>query len=143
MDANSVADYLKALKVRTGITTKSLSDLTNISEDTINNVLYARTSSPSLFVVADLVHALGGSLAELSDERIENDSAPQEGGVHLKIFEVYRQTMERGVRQRNIIIVALLALLTVFIAWLVWDITHPDAGLIRLKQMAGLLGLKM
>lgn len=142
MDANSVAEYLKALKTKAGITTKALSDLTSIPEDTINNVLYARTSSPSLFVVADLVHALGGSLAELADEQVPEMSVPAVS-MNQQMFDVYKSTMERGVRQRNVVIAALLVLLTIFVVWLVWDITHPDAGLVRLKLLTGLLGSKV
>lgn len=142
LDANSVGEYLKTLKSKTGTTTKSLSDLTGIPEDTINNVLYARTASPSLFIVADLVHAMGGTLAELAGEKQESEgsTAPDGGG---KLFDIYRATMERGVRQRNIAIIVLLVVLLIVVAilltfakWLVWDITHPGEGLIHLWQLA-------
>lgn len=138
MVVNRTSEYLKSLKSKASMSTKALSDLTNIPEDTINNILYGKTASPSFDAVAALVRAMGGSLDELAGIRTAGDD---EGTQDM--FAVYQQMVVRGIRQRNIIIMVLLAILVIVVAWLVWDITHPDVGLIRLKQLIGLMGKTM
>lgn len=149
MVVNNVPEYLKALKSKASASTKSLSDLTNIPEDTINNILYGKIASPSFETVATLVRALGGSLDELAGIYTDKPiPAPKENSpTHdpvAELKEAYaheRASFERGIRHRNVMIVALLVLMLLFLSWLVWDITHPEIGLIRYKELSGLFGL--
>ena len=44
-------------------------------------------------------------------------------------------TMRRVARQRLRWIIILAVILVAFITWFIWDLSHPEIGLIRLKQM--------
>lgn len=45
------------------------------------------------------------------------------------------ETIRRVARQRLRWIIILAVLLLAFVAWFIWDLSHPEIGLIRLKQM--------
>lgn len=156
MDNNSVSAYLCALRDKTGLSVRALSDQTGVPENTINNILYGRTASPSFDVVAALVRVMGGSTDELAgiprptppDPVPPPAPAPKENSpAHdpvAELKEAYaheRASFERGLRHRNIMILVLLVLMLLFLSWLVWDITHPEIGLIRYKELSGLFGL--
>lgn len=45
------------------------------------------------------------------------------------------ETVRKVARQRLRWIIILAVVLVAFVAWFVWDLSHPEIGLIRLKQM--------
>lgn len=45
----------------------TLSDLTNVPKDTINNILYRKTKNPSFEAVTTLLYALNGSIDRLQN----------------------------------------------------------------------------
>lgn len=154
MDNVSVSAYLCTLRDKTGLSVRALSEQTGVPENTINNILYGRTVSPSFDVVATLVRAMGGSTDELAGIPHQVASAPappapkeESPATHdpvAELKEAYARlcaSYERGIRHRNAMIVILLVLMLLFVCWLVWDITHPEIGLIRYKELTGLFGL--
>lgn len=159
MDNISVSAYLCALRDKTGLSVRALSEQTGVPENTINNILYGRTVSPSFDVVATLVRVMGGSTDELAGiprptppdpvpiipppAPAPKESSPAHDPV-AELKEAYaheRASYERGIRHRNIMIIVLLVLMLLFLSWLVWDVTHPEIGLIRYKELTGLFGL--
>lgn len=60
-----------------------------------------------------------------------------------KAHQEHIATVRKVARQRLRWIILLAVLLLVFIAWFVWDLTHPDVGLIRVKQAGYFLGTFM
>ncbi len=52
-----------------------------------------------------------------------------------KAHDAHIDTVRKVARQRLRWIIILAALLLCFVIWFVWDLTHPENGLIRLKQM--------
>lgn len=150
VDTNLVSERLKALKSKAGMTTKTLSDLTDIPEDTINNILYGKIVAPSFIAVADLVRALGGSLDDFAGiaapQDATNATSPATSDPVAELKEAFaheRSAYERGLRHRNLLIVILLVLVVLFAGWLVWDISHPEYGLIRYKTLSDLLSIVM
>lgn len=147
MDNISVSAYLCALRGKTGLSVRALSDQTGVPENTINNILYGRTVSPSFDVVATLVRVMGGSTDELAGIYAATTAPKENSTAHdpvAELKEAYaheRASYERGIRHRNIMIIVLLVLMLLFLSWLVWDVTHPEIGLIRYKELTGLFGL--
>lgn len=60
-----------------------------------------------------------------------------------KAHQEHIATVRKVARQRLRWIILLAVLLLVFIAWFIWDISHPEIGLIRIKQAGYLIGTYM
>lgn len=62
-----------------------------------------------------------------------------------KAHQEHIATVRKVARQRLRWIIILAVILAAIVAWFIWDLTHPEIGLIRLKQagyIGRLLGLK-
>lgn len=145
-DGKACAEYLKALIKRRGITVSRLADECGVSVDKINGVLYEKTAEPKLPNMAAVIRYLGGSLDEMMGIHV---SKP-EGEIHAvsnedAVHRAYLLGVEDGQasaakhiaslekdkhRLTRVEIILALLLLGVTI-WFVWDVTHPDKGLIR------------
>ena len=65
MDARLVANYLTALKEKTGLSNETIAKESNTSESTIKNLCSGRTEDPRLSTVAPVIYAMGGSIDEM------------------------------------------------------------------------------
>jgi transcriptional regulator with XRE-family HTH domain len=64
-------DNLKELKAKTGMSTKSIADATNLPEKTICRILSGATDNPYVDTLHRIVKALGGSLDDiLADTKV-------------------------------------------------------------------------
>lgn len=52
-----------------------------------------------------------------------------------KAHDDHIETVRKVARQRLRWIIILAVLLLAFVSWFIWDLSHPEIGLIRLKQM--------
>ena len=52
-----------------------------------------------------------------------------------KAHDAHIETVRKVARQRLRWIIVLAVLLLAVVVWFIWDLTHPEIGLIRLKQM--------
>lgn len=57
-----------------------------------------------------------------------------------KAHQEHIATVRKVARQRLRWIILLAVLLLAFIFWFVWDLSHPELGLIRMKQMGYIIG---
>ncbi len=62
IDCKSVGQRIKARKMALQITVKDLEKKSGVPEDTINNIVYARTTDPRVETLANIVIALDTSL---------------------------------------------------------------------------------
>lgn len=105
-----VIEYIKALKQERKITVKELSNLTNIPESTINNLLSGKTENPSFEVVSSLVTALGGSVdVMLGIAKIEANDDTKDTVAAIR--EIYEKQIAALIRDKR----ALFALSSVLI----------------------------
>lgn len=87
---------------------------------------------------------------------LERSSAIHDGYVNMledshkkaiedqeKAHQEHVDTVRKVARQRLRWIILLTVLLLVFIAWFIWDISHPDIGLISIKQAGDFFGTYM
>ena len=61
-------DKLKDLKKRSGMSTKTIAEKTNMSERTITRIFSGETYAPGIDKLRDIVYAMGGSLDDILDE---------------------------------------------------------------------------
>lgn len=153
MDAKAVSKYLSMLIERSGQTYQEIDDGCGVPKATISRLARGATQSPQTQTVATLVEYLGGSMDDLAGIQKQEDTPMPETVKHVrdpwdeidKAHQAHVHALENRIRSQTITIIALAVLLLIFVCWFIWDLTHPEIGLIRLKQagyIGKLLGLK-
>ena len=64
MDAKLVANYLSALKEKSGLTYETIAEKSGIPEATVKNLFSGRSEDPRINTVAPVLYVMGGSLDE-------------------------------------------------------------------------------
>ena len=86
-------EKLKKLKKETGLTTKQIAEMKNLSEKTVNRILSGETDHPYMDTLSDIVSALGGSL----DDLFSDTNARIASGDFIEMQnDVNRLTAENG-----------------------------------------------
>nr|DAE53798.1 MAG TPA: structural protein [Caudoviricetes sp.] len=141
---------LRRAKDAAGETNRSLAEKSGVPEHTVAKILSGATQNPTYDQVAAMAVALDLDLNTLDHVQPQPTAAAeavtqaQLDGAN-QIIALYKERLavyERGVRQRNVIICALLGLLSVFatafVAYVIMDARNPDYGFIRPGSPAGL-----
>lgn len=147
MDAKAVSKYLSALIERSGQTYQDIDDGCGVPKATISRLIRGSTQNPQTQTVATLVEYLGGSMDELAGIQKQEEHTMPETVKHVrdpweeidKAHQAHVHALESRIKSQGIAIIVLSIILLAFVCWFIWDITHPEIGLIRLKQ-AGYLG---
>lgn len=174
MDAQAVAKYLTMLFEKSGETYQDVDNACGVPKSTFSRLLRGMTANPQASTVSTLVSHFGGSMDELAGitkDMKENPPAYNDLAAYLESTrhqyerqisdlidnyeariadlkstnEAHLETARKVARQRLRWIVILAVALAAIVAWFIWDLTHPEIGLIRLKQagyLGQLLGLK-
>ena len=134
---------LRQAKDAAGETNHSLSEATGIPESTVAKILSGARSDPTFSNVAALAAALDLSLDRLAGSRPPPDDAAvlraQLAGAQ-KMESVLNSRLavyERGVRQRNAAICALMGMAVLFAAafvlYVILDLRNPEYGFFRVQ----------
>lgn len=134
---------LRRAKDKAGETNRSLAEKSGVPEHTVAKILSGATQNPTYDQVAAMAAALDLDLNTLDHVQSQPTAAgeavtqAQLDGAN-QIIALYKERLavyERGIRQRNVIICALLGLLalfaTAFAVYVIMDAQNPDYGFIR------------
>lgn len=91
MDARLVANYLTALKERSGLTYEVIAEKSKRSEATVKNLCSGKTEDPRLDTVAPVVYAMGGSIDEMYNPSKSKDEVKAISIASIK--EIYEQQL--------------------------------------------------
>ena len=134
---------LRRAKDQAGETNRSLAEKSGVPEHTVANILSGATQNPTYDQVAAMAVALDLDLNTLDHVQPQTQSAGEAvTQAHLdganQIIALYKErleTYERGIRQRNTIICALLGYLAffavAFVVYVIMDANNPNYGFIR------------
>ncbi len=86
MDARIVANYILALKTKTGLTYEAIAEKSERSESTVKNLCNGKSEDPRLDTVAPVVYALGGSIDEMLNPDKSKDEIKEVSVSSLKEF---------------------------------------------------------
>lgn len=91
-------------------------------------------NSPEVQAVYRAITEQAAAIHQANLERVKGiyDNAIKEKN---KAHDDHINTVRKVARQRLRWIIILAVLLLAFVAWFIWDLSHPEIGLIRLKQM--------
>ena len=91
-------------------------------------------NSPEVQAVYRAIMEQATAVHQANLERVKGiyDNAIKEKN---KAHDDHIETVRKVARQRLRWIIILAVVLLAFVAWFIWDLSHPEIGLIRLKQM--------
>lgn len=139
----SVPQTLRRAKDAAGETNRSLAEKSGVPEHTVAKIMSGATPSPTFDQVAAMAAVLDLDLNALAGFRVappgEDNAVTQ---AHLdganQLLDLYRERLtvyDRGVRQRNLVICALLGFLAffamAFVIYVIMDANDPQHGFIR------------
>lgn len=79
-------DKLKEMKSERGLTTKEIAEKSGIPEPTLEKLFSGATKDPKLATMQQLVHFLGFTLDDLSDEQKSNEAFSKDEQTHIKKY---------------------------------------------------------
>lgn len=95
MDKQLVANYLKTLKAKTGLTYGDIADKSGRSESSVKNLFFANVDDPRVDTVAPIVYTLGGSMDEMLNPGKSKDELKEISVVQLReMYESQITTMK-------------------------------------------------
>ncbi len=132
---------LNQMKEESKMTVQQIADLSMVPKSTINRILSGETENPTFDSVAGIVKAVGGSLDELAGiEHGEKVLSADQQLISLyremldsRYHTIQRQVAENAKKSRIIFWMGCVTtlVLVIFIAFLIFDLTHLNVGFIR------------
>ena len=109
-------ERLRALKDKSGLTTKQIADKCDIPESTVTRIFTGKTPNPTIITVMAMVKAMGGQAADIFDDDAKVNTAPTVPQVvltdieqkNLEITELYKDMVRS--RDKTIKILAFVVL---------------------------------
>lgn len=138
-------EYAKSLIDQSGLTYQQIADGSGVSTTTISRIMRgggAQTGTVSQLVTY-LAPLVPPSPAASVPDPQPADHVPREVlTVVLHQHQEQVATLKKLARQRLRWIIILAVALVLAVCWFVWDLTHPEIGLIQLKQ-SGYIGMML
>ena len=142
----AIADDLKAIKERRGITVSQWSAASGVPQDTINKILSGSTKNPSFQAVCDLITAVGGRIdilgafggpeephaaiedmiRQMYDAQIADIQKANEAHLHTK-----DQQIAELIRSKRILSLALTVAIIILLIVLGFDLANGSMGMVR------------
>lgn len=142
----AIADDLRAIKERRGITVSQWSAASGVPQDTINKILSGSTKNPSYQTVCDLITAVGGRIdilgafggpeephaaiedmiRQMYEAQIEDIQKANEAHLHTK-----DQQIAELIRSKRILSLALTVAIIILLIVLGFDLANGSMGMVR------------
>lgn len=92
MDSKIVAKYLSSLKEKTGRTYEDIAAESKRSESTVKNLCLGKVDDPRVDTVSPVVYALGGSMDEMLNPGMHNDSQNE---IYIRQMKFMQESHDR------------------------------------------------
>lgn len=140
MPENVSIEELREMIDNCGMIYQQISDGCGVSTSTISRIMRGGgTSTNTIRLISNYL-----SPPMLGEAAV---GSPQPGVISrdalmliLRQHQEQTTILKRIARQRLRWIVILAVMLIAIVAWFLWDLTHPEVGLIRLKQSGYIIG---
>ena len=136
-------ERLRALKDKSGMTTKQIADKSGIPESTITRIFSGKTPNPTVISVMDIIRAMEGKASDVFDDNAQVNTEPKVPQViltdmekkNLEIAELYKgiinsknETIESQKKTIKTLSLALLLIVCVIIFILLFDMFNGGIG---------------
>ena len=139
MDAKLVANYLTALKEKSGLTYEAIAEKCGMSVTTIKNLCTGKSEDPRLNTVSPPVYALNGSIDEMLNPNFKKSETRSHYEQHIADI---KENHAREIALKDEIIkikdthanfFKILACvgLSILVGLLILEVMHPNLGWLR------------
>lgn len=122
---------MQEMKDETKMTYQDISDKSGVPLSTVKRIFSGQTPDPGYTSVISIIEAMGGSDDDIkqSNTAQSNNSVPRQSVERL--CSVYEHSIADKNKLIKALLVIILAMMSVFIFLLVWDLCNPNIGFFR------------
>ena len=132
-------ERLRALKDKSGLTTKQIAEKCDIPESTVTRIFSGKTPNPTIITVMAMTKAMGGQAADIFDDNAQVNTIPavpqsvltDVEQKNLEIVELYKTIIKSKDKYIKTLLIALISLLAILVIVLFVDLLVHDIGFIR------------
>ena len=129
-------ERLRALKDKSGLTTKQIADKCDIPESTVARIFTGKTPNPTIITIMAMVKAMGGTAADIFDDNAQvntNPAVPQSVLTDVErkneeIVELYKDIIKSKDKYSRFLAGALIGIAVLIIILLFLDLLVLDIG---------------
>ena len=122
---------MQEMKDETKMTYQDIANKSGVPLSTVKRIFSGQTPDPGYTSVISIIEAMGGS----DDDMKQSNTAQPNNSVPRQSVERLCSVYEHSIADKNKLIKALLviilAMMSVFIFLLVWDLCNPNIGFFR------------
>ena len=129
-------ERFRALKDKSGLTTKQIAEKCNIPESTVARIFSGKTPNPTIITVMAMTKAMGGTAADIFDDNAQVNTAPavpqsvltEVEQKNLEIIELYKSMIKSKDKYIRFLAGALIGIATLLVILLFLDLLVLDIG---------------
>ena len=132
-------ERFRALKDKSGLTTKQIAEKCNIPESTVTRIFSGKTPNPTIITVMAMTKAMGGTAADIFDDDAQVNTIPavpqsvltEVEQKNLEIIELYKNIIKSKDKYIKFLAGALIGIATLLVILLFLDLLVLDIGYFR------------
>ena len=132
-------ERLRALKDKSGLTTKQIAEKCDIPESTVTRIFSGKTPNPTIITVMAMTKAMGGQAADIFDDNAQVNTAPsvpqsvltEVEQKNLEITELYERIIKTKDKYIRFLSGALIGIAVLLVILLFLDLLVLDIGYFR------------
>ena len=129
-------ERLRALKDKSGMTSKEIAEKSKIPESTVTRILSGKTENPTIITVMAMTKAMGGTSADIFDDDAQiipsaNAIVSDAEKRHSEVVDLYREIIKAKNKWIKFLTIVSLTLTAFIIFLLILDITNGNIGYFR------------
>ena len=132
-------ERLRALKDKSGLTTKQIAEKCDIPESTVTRIFSGKTPNPTIITVMAMTKAMGGQAADIFDDNAQVNTIPavpqsvltEVEQKNLEIVELYKSIIKSKDKYIKFLAGALIGIATLLVILLFLDLLVLDIGYFR------------
>ena len=137
LEDKAFLERLRALKDKSGLTTKQIAEKCDIPESTVTRIFSGKTPNPTIITVMAMTKAMGGTASDIFDDNAQVNTIPavpqsvlndveQKNAEIIELYERIIKTKDRYIRFLSVALIGIAAFLVIllFLDLLVLDIGY-------------------
>lgn len=132
-------ERLRALKDKSGLTTKQIAEKCDIPESTVTRIFTGKTPNPTIITVMAMVKAMGGQASDIFDDNAQVNTLPtvpqsvltEVEQKNLEITSLYEKMLESKDKYIKFLAGALIGIAVLLVILLFLDLLVLDIGYFR------------
>ena len=129
-------ERLRALKDKSGLTTKQIAEKCDIPESTVTRIFSGKTPNPTIITVMAMTKAMGGQAADIFDDNAQVNTIPavpqsvltEVEQKNLEITALYEKMLASKDKYIRFLAGALIGIATLLVILLFLDLLVLDIG---------------